>query len=83
MDRHCTIFWIEAHADPVILKAALRVLIPVAASYICDAGFSAVSVSKTKYCSKLNVEREMRVAVSNIALRIEVLCRNKRANTSD
>ena len=83
MDRFRTNFWIEAHADPVISKTALRVLIPVATSYMCLADLSAVAVLKTKYCSKLDVQRELRVAVSNIAPRFEVLRRNKRANTSD
>ena len=82
MDRFRTNFWIEAHADSVISKAALRVLIPVATSYMCEAVFSAVAVLKTKYCSELDVEREMHIAVSNIAPRFEVLCRNKSANTS-
>ena len=83
MDRFYTNFWIEARAEyPVISKAALRVLIPFATSYMCEAGFSAVAVLKTKYRSKLDVEREMRVAVSNIAPRFEALCRNKRANVS-
>ena len=75
INRFCTNFWIEAGAEyPVILKAALRVLIPFATSYLCEAGFSAVAVLKTKYRSKLDVEREMRVAVSNIAPRFEALC---------
>ena len=53
-----------------------------ATSYMCEAGFSAVAVLKTKYRLKLDVEREMRVAVSNITPRFEALCRNKRANVS-
>ena len=45
IDRFCTSFWIEVRAEyPVISKAALRVLIPFAASYMCEAGFSAVAV---------------------------------------
>ena len=68
MDQFCTNFWIEAPAEyPVISKATLSVLIPFASSYLCEDGFSAVPVSKTKYLSKFDVEREMRVAVSNIA----------------
>ena len=83
MDQFCTNFCIEARAEyPVISKAALCVLILFATSYMCEAGFSAVAVSKTKYRSKLDVEREMRVAVSNITLRFEALCRNKSANVS-
>ena len=81
MDRFCTNFWIEARTEyPVILKAALRVLIPFATSYMCEAGFSAVAVLKTKYRLKLDVKWEMRIEVSNIPPRVEALCRNKRAN---
>ena len=83
MDRFCINFWIEARAEyPVISKAALRVLISFATSYMCEAGFYAVAVLKTKYRSKVDVEREMHVAVSNIAPRFEALCRNKRAKVS-
>ena len=83
MDRFCTNFGIETRAEyPVISKAALRVLIPFATSYMREVGFSAVTVLETKYRSKLNVEREMRFAVSNIAPPFEALCRNKRANMS-
>ena len=47
MDRYCTNFWIEARAEySVISKAALRVSIPFATSYLCEAGFSAVAVNK-------------------------------------
>ena len=81
LDRFCTNFSIKARAEyPDISKAALRVLIPYAASYMCEAGFSAVAILKTKYRLKLDVEREMRVAISNITPRFEVLCRNKRAD---
>ena len=62
------------------LNAPNCVLIPVATSYLCETVFSAMAVLKTKYCSKLDVKREMRVAVSNIAPQFEVLCQNKRAN---
>ena len=83
MDQFCTDFWIEACTEyPVISKAALRLLIPFATSYMCETGFSAVAVIKTKYRSKLDVEREMRVAVSNITPRFEALCQSKRANVS-
>ena len=79
MDQFCTDSCTEY---PVISKAALRLLIPFATSYMCEAGFSAVAVIKTKYRSKLDVEREMRLAVSNITPRFEALCQSKRANVS-
>jgi hypothetical protein len=41
----------------------MRIFIPFATSYLCEAGFSAATVIKSKYRSKINVEQEMRVAV--------------------
>jgi len=46
-------------------EEALRILIPFATSYLCDAGFSAVAVIKQSIARRY-VEREMRSAVSNI-----------------
>ena len=81
MDQFYTEFWIEACTEyPAISKAALRYFIPFATSYMCEAGFSAVAVIKTKYRSKLDVE--IRVAVSNVAPRFEALCQSERANVS-
>ena len=83
MDQFCTDFWIESCTEyPVISKVALRVLISFATSYMCEAVFFAVAVIKTKYRSKLDVERETRVMVSNIAPRFEALCQTKRINAS-
>jgi len=42
-----------------------------ATSYLCEAGFSAVAVIKSKYRNKIDTERDMRVAISNIALRFD------------
>ena len=59
MNHVCTNFWIEACTEyPVKWKAALCLLIPFATSNMCEAGFLAVAVIKTKYCSKLNGERK-------------------------
>jgi len=49
-----------------VSNKALRILIPFATSYLCEAGFSAVAVLKSKYRSKLNVEKEMCVAVTTL-----------------
>ncbi|XP_078537946.1 zinc finger BED domain-containing protein 5-like [Lissotriton helveticus] len=43
-------FWYQAGEEyPMISKRPLRVLIPFATSYLCEAGFSAVAVIKSKY----------------------------------
>ena len=38
---------------------ALRVLVPFATSHLCEAGFSAVAVIKSKNCNKIDIERDM------------------------
>jgi hypothetical protein len=67
---------------PETSNKALRILIPFATSYLCEAGFSAVAVLKSKYRSKLNVEKEMRVAVSTLIPNFEKLRNEKQAHCS-
>nr|CAH7768867.1 unnamed protein product [Callosobruchus chinensis] len=65
-------FWVSVKNEyPALRLKALRILIPFATSYLCEAGFSAVAVIKSKYRSKINVEQEMRVAVSSLIPRFE------------
>ena len=52
-------------------RKALRVLLPFATSYLCEVGFSAVAVIMSKYRNKIDIEREMRVAISNIVPRFD------------
>ncbi|XP_068115052.1 zinc finger BED domain-containing protein 5-like [Hyperolius riggenbachi] len=78
-----TDFWITiANEYPLLSAKAKRILIPFATSYLCEAGFSAVAVIKSKYRSKLEVEKEMRLAVSNLIPRFEKLCSAQQAHTS-
>jgi hypothetical protein len=44
----------------------MRILLPVIAYYLCDIGFSAVAVTETKYCSVMNLENDLRVAISKL-----------------
>ncbi|KAJ1142762.1 hypothetical protein NDU88_009075 [Pleurodeles waltl] len=76
-------FWCQTQDEyPVISKIALRVLIPLATSYLCEAGFSAVVVIKSKYRAKIHLEKEMGVAISKITPRCEELCKEKQAHPS-
>ncbi|KAE8278718.1 Protein FAM200A [Larimichthys crocea] len=60
-------FWIGVEKDfPLLGKRALATLLPFATSYLCEIGFSAVASIKTKYRSKLDIENELRVAVSQL-----------------
>lgn len=76
-------FWLSIQNEyPNLTSKALRIFIPFATSYLCEAGFSAVAVIKNKYRSRINVEQEMRVAVSSLIPRFEKLCGDHQAHPS-
>lgn len=56
-------------------------LLPLATSYLCEICFSAVASVKTKYRSKLNIENELRVAVSQLCPRFEKICPHQSLKT--
>jgi hypothetical protein len=60
-----TQFWTHVKLQYTELATkALKNLTPFATSYLCETRFSALAVIKTKYRSKVNVEKEMRIAIS-------------------
>jgi hypothetical protein len=61
-----------------ILKLATKLYV-FATSYLCEAGFSAVAVLKSKYRSKFNVEKEMHVAVTTLISNFEKLINDKQS----
>ena len=74
-------FWVKARSEfPLVGCKALRVLVPFATSYLCKAGFSAVAVIKRKYRNKIDIERNMCVAISNIAPRVNKMCIEQQAH---
>ncbi|XP_063766181.1 zinc finger BED domain-containing protein 5-like [Eleginops maclovinus] len=78
-----TAFWIGVEEDyPLLGGKAMAVLLPFATSYLCEVGFSAVASIKTKYRSKLDIENELRVAISQLPPRFEKICSSKQAHTS-
>jgi len=73
-------FWVKARSEfPLVGCKAIRVLVT---SYLCEAGFSAVAVIKSKYRNKIDTERDMRVAMSNIAPRFDKMCIEQQAHCS-
>ena len=61
-------FRVKSPAEfPLVFCKAFHVLVPFATSYLCEAGFSVVAVIKSKHCNTIDIERKMRVAISNIA----------------
>ncbi|XP_042858681.1 zinc finger BED domain-containing protein 5-like [Penaeus japonicus] len=76
-------FWISvANEYPVLSKAAMDVLIPFGSTYLCEKTFSALTYIKNKYRSRLWVEDDLRVAISGIKPRMELLCSKKQAQVS-
>ena len=76
-------FWVKARSEfPLVGCKALRVLVPFVTSYLCKAGFSAVAVMKRKYRNKIDIERDMCVAISNIAPRFDKMCIEQQAHCS-
>ncbi|KAL4703057.1 hypothetical protein ACJJTC_009739 [Scirpophaga incertulas] len=76
-------FWLSIQNEyPNLTCKTLNIFIPFATSYLCEAGFSAVAAIKNKYRSKINVEQEMRVAVSSLIPRFEKLCGDHQAHPS-
>lgn len=76
-------FWLGVEREyPLIGQKAVGILLPFATSYLCEIGFSAVASLKTKYRSQLNVEHDLRVAVSSMQPRFEKMCSAKQAHCS-
>ncbi|GBP62958.1 SCAN domain-containing protein 3 [Eumeta japonica] len=60
----CT-FWKKVRAEyPIIADRALKMLVPFATTYRCESGFSTLVTLKTKARNRLNVEHDLRCALS-------------------
>jgi len=76
-------FWLNRSEEYNTLSSkAMQVLLPFVTSYLCETGFSALAVMKSKYRARLFVEKELRVALSSIKPRFDKLCANKQAHPS-
>lgn len=76
-------FWINLSGEYESLYCkAMQVLLPFVTSYLCETGFSALAAMKTKYRARLEVEKEIRVAISTLPPRFDKLCANKQQQPS-
>ena len=67
-------FWVKyLSVYPLISHQALRILTMFGSTYLCEAAFSTLVVVKTKYRNRLNVEGDLRCALSGIQPRIQEL----------
>lgn len=82
-ENNIVTFWLKVNKDfPALTSKALEILLPFVTSYLCETGFSAVAVLKTKYRSRLIIEKELRTAISSITPRFEKICSKKQPQIS-
>ena len=76
-------FWIKyLPVYPKLCQHALKVIFLYVSTYLCESTFSALTAMKTKYRNKLNVEDDLRCALSSTAPRIEHLVVKKQCQSS-
>ena len=76
-------FWIKVKADyPEIATKALKSLLPFPTSNLCEAGFFAVTATKTRLRSRLDISNTLQVSLSPITPRWEHLVAGKQAQGS-
>ena len=76
-------FWISTcTVYPALSKFVIKQLIPFATTYLCEAGFSAMSVLKTKKRNRFDVEHDMRLCLCNVTPRFHKLTDNMQAQCS-
>lgn len=51
----------------------MKALLPFATTYLCEAGFSALTVTKTKYRNRLQPEDDLRCSLTSKSPRFEEL----------
>ncbi|GFY15192.1 SCAN domain-containing protein 3 [Trichonephila clavipes] len=77
------LFWTKVDNEFSALKTKeFRILLPFSTSYLCETGFSAVAALKAKCRSQLNIEKELRVSISNVKPSFENLCSARQAHGS-
>ncbi|XP_063786022.1 zinc finger BED domain-containing protein 5-like [Pseudophryne corroboree] len=76
-------FWISVQQEyPDLSSAALKVLTPFTSTYLCEAGFSALTLLKNRYRSRLAVEDDIRLYLSHTKPRFKNLCSTLQAHPS-
>lgn len=77
------LLWIKVMVEyPEIATTALKTLLPFPTSYLCEAGLSAVTATKTKLRSRLNISSTLWVSLSPITPRLDRLVAAKKAQGS-
>ena len=73
-------FWIKVKEEhPDIAAKALKSLLPFPTPYLCDAGFSTVTATRTRLWSRLDISNTLRVSLSLITPTWDHLVAGKQA----
>jgi hypothetical protein len=68
---------------PATAEEAVSTLLPFSSTYLCELGFSALTnVKNNKHEILLSVEQEIRVCLSSVIPRIELLCEKRETHVS-
>ncbi|XP_076063460.1 protein FAM200C-like [Oratosquilla oratoria] len=82
-DMDLETFWVKyLHVYPLTSHQALRILTMFGSTYMCETAFSTLVSIKTKYRNRLNVEGDLRCALSSIRPRILDLVAKKQCQIS-
>ena len=74
MEKSLSQFWCTMlRSYPKVSTEALRVIVPFASTYLCKTGFSTLVYITSKASNQLNVEDDMRLAVTKTPPRISKL----------
>jgi hypothetical protein len=82
-EKTLTEFWCAMRRSyPNVALLAFRVLVPFASTYLCESGFSTLLQIKTKARNRLDVQDDMRLALTNTQPRIAKLVTQMQAQSS-
>ena len=82
-EKEATDFWaLMQHSYPKVTEIAIRALLPFVSTYLCESGFSMLLNIKTKQRNKLDVEPDLRCAMSSTNPRIDQLVKDKNCHSS-
>ncbi|CAM1298524.1 Uncharacterised protein r2_g811 [Pycnogonum litorale] len=82
-DKLITEFWpLMMESYPNVAKIAIKVLMPFVSTYLCESAFSTLLHIKTKQRNKLEVQNDLRCALSTTPPRIKLLMENSQSHPS-
>ncbi|XP_071053656.1 zinc finger MYM-type protein 6-like [Onthophagus taurus] len=76
-------FWVNTRNEyPSLYEKAMKMLLPFATTYLCETGFSAMTVIKNKFRNRLSVVSPLRLSLTNLEPTIEKLIEEEQQQSS-